>query len=77
MTEQYTHTELLFAKELRVMAYKLRRQETPDHLLDRDDALTRRELAEWEEAHPMDGYYRRCLEAVTESADIIRELLKP
>lgn len=76
MPEQYTYTELLFAHEIRLMAHKLRRMETPSDLLDSDDQTTRAELAAWDREHPLTSYYARCVGAVTESADAIRDILK-
>jgi hypothetical protein len=77
VTEQYTHAELLLAKEVRGAAYQLRRSETPRHLLSSDDSATQAELADWQKSHPIDAYYRRTLSDYTEAADIIRGILKP
>ncbi len=76
MTEKYTHAELLFAQEVRGAAYQRRRSDTPRHLLSDEDSATKTALAEWQEAHPIEDYYRSVLSDCTEAAEIIREILK-
>lgn len=77
MSEQYTYAELLFAQEVRGAACQRRRSDTPRHLLSGDDSATKAALAEWQEAHPIEDYYRSVLSDCTQAADIIREILNP
>lgn len=75
VTEQYTHTELLFAMQVREAAMKLRYQGVPDDLKQSDDTVSRAELAEWMAKHPLESYYPPVLEAVAASANTIRGIL--